>query len=161
MNFDRGKWIGFGVSGLFVGLIGLAVFAPSTDSVLAKLFFSKVCHQLTDRSYHLHGIALPVCVRCIWIYAGFAIGHVLFLFWKPNNNRITQALIGVIALMIMDVGFELAGLYNNLFWTRAVSGFLFGLVVSRFTLLGLREIYCELSNPVTYVRSRFFKSGTR
>jgi hypothetical protein len=35
------------------------------------------------------------------------------------------------------------------------------LVVSHFTLLGLRELYCELINPITHVRSRFFSSRTR
>ena len=161
MNDKRGKWIGFAISGLFLGLIALAVFVAYPGFPVLREFFSQICHQFSDRCYHIHGVALPVCVRCIWIYLGLAAGHVLFIYWKPETVRITRALIGVITLMILDVLLERLGLYENWFWSRAVTGGLFGLIVSYFTLLGLRELYSELTNPFTYVRSKFFSGRTR
>ena len=161
MAFRRGNWIGFGITGFCFAVLGLAIFSVQYGSMISDPFFGRLCHQFNDRCYHINGVALPICVRCVWIYLGMAIGHSLFLFWKPESRRITRALVGVIALMFIDVMFERVGVYNNLFWTRALTGFLFGLIVSHFTLLGLRELYCELTNPITYVRSRFFSSRSR
>ena len=33
-----------------------------------------VCHQRSDRSFHLHGAQLPVCARCAGLYAGALVG---------------------------------------------------------------------------------------
>ena len=35
-----------------------------------------ICHQRPERSFHLLGIQLPVCARCIGLYASGAIGAV-------------------------------------------------------------------------------------
>jgi uncharacterized membrane protein len=35
---------------------------------------SLVCHQLSERSYHLWSAQMPVCARCAGIYAGAVIG---------------------------------------------------------------------------------------
>jgi hypothetical protein len=39
-------------------------------SRLVYLAGSVVCHQRPERSFHLAGIPLPVCARCVGIYAG-------------------------------------------------------------------------------------------
>ena len=158
---SRSNWIGFTVSGLCLGLVVLAVLAAgSNDSGLGQVF-SRVCHQQSDRCHHWFGAALPLCVRCIWIYLGLAFGHILFVYWKPDSGRVTRALIGLIGLMVLDVLLEKAGLYHNWFWSRGVTGFLFGAVVSHFTLLGLRELYCQFINQKTYVRTVFISGRTR
>lgn len=161
MQDAQGRWIGYLVSGLCLALILVILFCALVPGEGVELFFSSFCHQFDDRCYHIQGVGLPVCVRCIWIYSGLMIGHILFIFWNPASRRITQALIGVIIFMILDVFLETLGLYQNWFWTRATTGFLFGLVVSHFTLLGLREIYSEPTNPINYVRSKFISSRTR
>jgi uncharacterized membrane protein len=33
-----------------------------------------ICHQIAERSFHLDGAQLPVCARCLGIYAGAAMG---------------------------------------------------------------------------------------
>jgi uncharacterized membrane protein len=38
------------------------------------LVASRVCHQRPDRSFHLHGRALPVCGRCTGLYLSGTIG---------------------------------------------------------------------------------------
>lgn len=35
---------------------------------------SLVCHQRTDRSFHLGGAKLPVCARCLGLYLGVGTG---------------------------------------------------------------------------------------
>jgi uncharacterized membrane protein len=37
---------------------------------------SLVCHQLSERSYHLWTAQMPVCARCAGIYAGAVIGAI-------------------------------------------------------------------------------------
>lgn len=161
MAGETGKWVGFTVSGLCLAVIWLVVSIPVFEVESLSDVFSRFCHQFTDRCYQVNGVSLPVCVRCIWIYGGFAVGHILFLYWKPQIRRSSQALIGAIGLMLLDVALEWTGLYHNLFWTRMLTGFLFGFVVSRFTLLGLRELITELDNPFKYVRTKFFSGRTR
>src|SRR5262249_27810059 len=34
-----------------------------------------VCHQRPDRSFHMWTVALPVCARCLGIYAGAAVAY--------------------------------------------------------------------------------------
>ena len=33
-----------------------------------------VCHQRPDRSFHLHGVQMPVCARCAGLYLGAGLG---------------------------------------------------------------------------------------
>lgn len=33
-----------------------------------------VCHQRPERSFHVDGVQLPVCARCLGLYAGGALG---------------------------------------------------------------------------------------
>ena len=153
MHSSRGIWIGFVISGLFFGLIVMSVVAAFTGSEVLSGIFKTVCHQFDYRCYHIDGVAMAVCVRCVWIYFGLAVGHTLFIYWKPKIKRITSALIGVLALMLFDVVLELLGVYHNWFLSRAVTGFLVGLTVSHFTLLGLQGLYLEFKNSKTYVRS--------
>ena len=161
MQGVKGRWVGIIVSFLCTGMIALAIYSASGGPVWLGDVFSDFCHQYSDRCYHIEGVALPVCVRCIWIYAGLAVGHILFIFLIPRSERITRLLIGVMVLMVMDVLFEKVGLYENWFWSRAVTGFLFGLVLSHFTLLGLSELYLKFSNKNSYVRSKYLAGRTR
>ena len=39
-----------------------------------RLVGAQVCHQRPDRSFHLHGRALPVCGRCTGLYLSGALG---------------------------------------------------------------------------------------
>lgn len=38
------------------------------------------CHQMPERSFHIHGYQFPLCARCTGIAAGYIIGALL-LFW--------------------------------------------------------------------------------
>lgn len=43
-----------------------------------------ICHQRPDRSFHLGAAQLPVCARCFGLYAGGAVGLVI---WSLVNRR--------------------------------------------------------------------------
>jgi uncharacterized membrane protein len=40
---------------------------------------SLICHQIPERSFYLQGFQLPVCARCLGLYAGAALGSVAAL----------------------------------------------------------------------------------
>jgi uncharacterized membrane protein len=40
---------------------------------------SRVCHQRPERSFHLAGVQLPVCARCLGLYASSMAGAVVCL----------------------------------------------------------------------------------
>src|SRR5262245_19064114 len=46
---------------------------------------SLVCHQRPERSFHLFGTQMPVCARCVGIYAGAAAAAALL--WLFGDRR--------------------------------------------------------------------------
>lgn len=59
--------------------LALIVAAPALPVPIAGVLYalgSFICHQRSDRSFHLFAAQLPVCARCAGIYAGAALGAV-------------------------------------------------------------------------------------
>ena len=57
----------------------LLAAAPFLTTPAAGVLYAAgalICHQLPERSFHLQGIQLPVCARCIGLYGGAAAGSV-------------------------------------------------------------------------------------
>ena len=65
------------LAALALGWLVLLVAAPVAPTSLATLLYaagSFICHQRPERSFHIDAAQLPVCARCLGIYAGAAIG---------------------------------------------------------------------------------------
>ena len=65
------------VAFLAIAWVSLIVAAPLLPAAPAGILYalgSRICHQISERSFHLGVAQLPVCARCLGIYAGFAIG---------------------------------------------------------------------------------------
>jgi len=94
-------------------------------------FFSPVCHQLDDRSFHLFGMKFAVCSRCSGIYFGFFLGVLFYPFRSRKNFSRTVAVwtIGIIP-MLTDVALDVFGLHESTLVTRLSTGLLFGIVAS-------------------------------
>jgi uncharacterized membrane protein len=59
-----------------------------------------ICHQRPERSFHLGGAQLPVCARCLGLYAGGAIGALAWVIASrgrqgPWAARSAVATLGV------------------------------------------------------------------
>jgi len=52
------------------------VAAPILNLVPLYPLFSLICHQISERSWHIHGEPLAVCIRCTSISIGFLFGLV-------------------------------------------------------------------------------------
>ena len=55
----------------------LLIAAPAAPTALATIVYaigSFICHQRPERSFHIEAAQLPVCARCLGVYAGAAVG---------------------------------------------------------------------------------------
>jgi len=64
------------LAALAVGWLTVLVTAPVMAAPAAAAVYlvgAFICHQLPDRSFHVDGSQLPVCARCLGIYAGVTV----------------------------------------------------------------------------------------
>ncbi len=113
-------------------LIVLPTILPPGWRQMVFLAFAQVCHQLPDRTFHVHGLPFAVCQRCFGVYAGLAVA---LLVW-PFIRRYT-ALLGRHTLLILAGGvFPLSvdwaltafQVWQNTPLSRTATGLLFGLI---------------------------------
>ena len=102
----------------------------ATLAILA--FFNKLCHQRPDRVLYLFGAPTAVCVRCLGIYAGAAVGSLLRL-----NHRLALRCLGAaLMLNILDVVAESIGLHGNTPLPRLLIGATLGIAVGAMLSAG-------------------------
>lgn len=96
-----------------------------------------VCHQRPDRSFHPWGVQMPVCARCLGVYAGAAVGALLVSclpFGTNDVNRQTRRwriAIAVAALpTLLLVLLEMANIAQPSPVARAMGAAPFGVVVA-------------------------------
>ncbi|MBS1790969.1 MAG: DUF2085 domain-containing protein [Acidobacteria bacterium] len=131
---------------LLITLVWLAViFLPPWLMASGHRFFafglyrglSGICHQIPERSFHLWGFPLAVCSRCTGIYFGFLFGLMLYPFFRRLRDQTTPSRVwlAIAALpMLIDVGGNFVGLFNNTFFSRTATGLLAGGVAAFFVL---------------------------
>lgn len=83
---------------------------------------SRICHQLTARSFAFEGAQLPVCARCFGLYSSGALGAALA--WSATAGPMPWARVALLVAAIptgVTWGLEAAGLagFSNL--ARAVA----------------------------------------
>ena len=111
---------------------GIILIGPIVQVEAIYTFFSAICHQLSERSWHLDGHALPVCIRCASIYFGFLLALTLRFRARVGFLRF--------ALAAMAVEWVLARIWFDWEPTRAVSGLMLGLAAAAFVEAGVTEL---------------------
>lgn len=111
-------------------------------AALIRLFFSPICHQLPDRSFHLAGKALPVCARCAGIYGGFLAG-VFILAMTDRLKRVwipgRWFMVSGLTMTGLEVLLSHLGLFSSTLMTRCLTGALLGSVVSVYVLAAVYQ----------------------
>jgi uncharacterized membrane protein len=106
-------------------------------------FFSGVCHQMPDRSFHLWGKPLAVCSRCSGAYAGFLAGSLAFPLIR-NGRRVgfpSPWIFGAALLpALVDFGLAHFGIFDSGGFIRASTGLIPGAAASFYILPGIFEI---------------------
>ena len=79
------------------------------------------CHRDPDRSLHLFGRVLPVCMRCLGIYLGLGMGA---LVMRPRLTVVALRVwvVAAAALMLADVATIWLGLQPGWSASRLVTG---------------------------------------
>lgn len=122
-------------------LLRASGFSPEIPNLLYR-FFSRVCHQFNDRSLHLGGEKLAVCIRCSSIYFSFLIGLILYpLLQRWHEGKIPSRifLLTAVVPMLIDVILNFSGLHFSTLWTRLATGACFGGILPLFILPPLLE----------------------
>ena len=120
------------------------VRAPSATGAAAGILYAgaaRICHQRPERSFHLSGVQLPVCARCVGLYVSGAAGALLaFLVTGiPRVPRRTRAILIVAALpTAATLALELAGLASPSNIVRAVSAVPLGAAAGWMVVRSLR-----------------------
>jgi uncharacterized membrane protein len=102
-----------------------------------------VCHQTSERSFHLDGYPFAVCARCFGIYVGFAIGSMCYPMLRSLTRVDAPARIWLIAAMIptaIDYLLNLSGLWQNTHLSRLLTGLLLGCISAFYVVPGLIDL---------------------
>lgn len=139
---------------IWLMLIVLAPLIPDNLSSFIYLFFSKVCHQDPERSFHLYENKFGVCSRCTGIYAGFLAGTILYpLKLRLDNFHPPSVLIllAACAFLLSDVFLDVSGIMTNTFLSRVLTGFVLGFVLPFYMIPGFVKFFYEVNS---YIRNK-------
>ena len=83
------------------------------------------CNQIASRSFFLNGNQMPVCARCLAIYAGISGGILFSTRKRPYLIKGWGLILGIIPMGV-DGGVQLLGFYESNNLIRVITGLLGG-----------------------------------
>jgi len=144
---------------IWVFLILLAPLAAATDfsavsNPLYK-FFSFICHQMPERSFHLENHAFTVCARCFGIYSGLLGGFVLYPIFRSIETVEPFPRFWLFLAMIpaaIDWSLGVFGVWENTHWSRFLTGFILGAACAVFIVPAIVELAQLSANRVKLIK---------
>jgi uncharacterized membrane protein len=140
---------------LIFGWLFLILFAPFAESheltVVSKpiyKFFSFICHQISNRSFHLDDHPFAVCARCFGVYFGLFLGFVFYpLIRKVDEIEPLPRFWLFLAMIPIGIDWSLGvfGIWENTHLSRFVTGMILGAACAVFIVPALVEIFRLLS----------------
>jgi uncharacterized membrane protein len=124
MSGIQKPWLFLAVLAIPLAPLGAPLLAASHPIAawVIRSFFSRLCHQNPARSFVLEGSPVAVCVRCLGIYFGCAIGAVL----RMGRLAALRCLALSLLLNLLEVASGMLLWHGNLPLTRFVIGMLLG-----------------------------------
>lgn len=161
MNQDRRPFLlFFSLVAIWCGLIVAAPLlriagVPSEIPDLIYRLFSRICHQLGERSFHLGGEKFGVCVRCSAIYGSFLLALLCYPFLDRLHRRPIPPpafLAAAVLPMVVDVFLHFFAFASSTVWSRVVTGALFGAALPWYILPPLLEAASIVQKGILHVR---------
>ena len=145
------------------------VLAPILDAsslfawaIVVREFFSRICHQLDARSFHLFAVPLAVCSRCASIYFAFLLGMLSYpLFRSLESPVLPRRIWLVIAItpMLLDVAADMVGIHEATNMTRTFTGALFGVIIPYFIVPAAIEAAQQLFGSDSFLSTSSPQKG--
>jgi len=140
---------------VWLALLILAPVLPTPAAAALYAVGSQICHQHPERSFHLFAAQLPVCARCLGIYAGAALGSAVALCsrWRPLVTRLSSRMLlvcGAIPTALTLVA-EWSGAWGGSNSARAIAGVPLGFVVALVVAQGVATLHyggCAPRRPI-------------
>ena len=140
-----------------LALVSLIVVAPvaaaSGYSTVARGIygaFAMLCHQFPERSYFIDGHQFAVCARCTGVYGGFTLMLLLYPLIGSLKNTVTPPrswLILATIPLVIDVGVNFLGVWQNTHTSRLLTGALLGGVAVFYVMPGIISLAARSKPP--------------
>lgn len=111
------------------------------------VFFSSLCHQMPERSFHLSGQQLAVCSRCFGVYFGLFAGLLAYPLWRELDDiepLPRKWLLLSVLPMSIDWSLTIFDIWENNHASRFITGMILGGACSTYILPALVEIFRNL-----------------
>jgi uncharacterized membrane protein len=146
------------VAGSAIAWLALLILAPVLPVPLAGALYalgSRICHQRPERSFHLLAAQLPVCARCLGIYAGAAAGSLLATSARIRSSasRLSprMLLLGGSIPTALTLVLEWSGAWGATNLARAAAGLPLGFVIVLVVAQGVATLHyggCAPRRPI-------------
>ena len=143
---------------LCLGALSLIILGASTMATFAiahggpqilRTPFLLMCHGIPHRCLTLFGTHMPICARCVAIYAGFIAGIALFPIAKRIEERAMRIVLACAAAPIfLDGVTQAMGLRESTNPLRMATGLMVGVAFGSWVLVAIE----------TRARQRFAES---
>lgn len=144
--------VGFAVVFVWVFTILLAPIAKANDLTGVSLpiykFFSFICHQQAERSFHVAGEQFGVCSRCFGVYFGLLLGFVIYPLWRNISEIESLPRVWLFLSLIpitIDWSLTMFGIWENTHLSRFVTGMILGFACATFIIPAIVEITRNLT----------------
>jgi len=111
-------------------------------------FFSLMCHQMPDRSYHIDGEKFGVCSRCFGVYFGLLLGFLIYPLWRRIDETEPISRVWLFAALVpigIDWSLGVFGIWANTFTSRTITGLILGIACATFLMPAAVEITRNLT----------------
>ncbi len=138
---------GLAVVAVWVGLILAAPIAKANGltGVATALyhFFSYVCHQIPERSFHIAGEQFGVCSRCFGVYFGLVAGFLIYPLWRDVDNIAPLPKLWLFLSLLpitIDWSLTVFGIWQNTHLSRFITGLILGIACATYMVPAIVEI---------------------
>jgi uncharacterized membrane protein len=158
-RFRRQAWrvwaIGFVVVTLWLAAIIAAPLAKANGFVTVSsplyYFFSFLCHQISDRSFHVEREQFAVCSRCFGVYFGLLAGFAVYPLWRRIDDIEPLKRVWLFASLIpitVDWSLTFFDIWENTHLSRFLTGMILGVACGTFIVPSTVEITRNLSRKL-------------
>jgi uncharacterized membrane protein len=135
------------VAVLWLVTLAIAPLLPTPISAVVYAIGAFICHQRPERSFELTGVQLPVCARCLGLYAGAAAGATIAtslgrVRW-PRAAIVLSVVPAALSLIV-----EWSGFAQPTNMLRALTGVVAGGVIAAVVLATLHYEQCAPPRPI-------------